>query len=130
MENAKEKIEQIIKDYAVAYICKQCGGGGMDGSEQCAKCKGTGTESWSLDTVVEKITELMTGREWLIWSIEHRGWWAPNESGYRGVREQAGRYTFEQACNIVERANIGLKDAPNEAMILATSKDEFKSIGY
>lgn len=56
-------------------------------------------------------------REWLIWSIEHSAWWKPNHNGYTKKREEAGRYTFHEACKIVREGNINLKDTPNEAMI-------------
>ncbi len=56
-------------------------------------------------------------REWLIWSIEHSGWWKPNSNGYTKKREEAGLYTFEEAKRIVKSANIHLHDVPNEAMI-------------
>lgn len=55
--------------------------------------------------------------KWIIWSIEHQGWWKPVESGYTRKRRMAGVYTFEKALEIVERANIGLHDVPNEAMV-------------
>lgn len=58
-----------------------------------------------------------TTREWLIWSIEHSAWWKPNSNGYTEKREEAGRYSEKAAKDIVRRANIGLHDIPNEAMI-------------
>lgn len=54
---------------------------------------------------------------YLIWSIEHKSWWAADERGYVNCRRSAGRYKFEQACRIVEGANIGLHNIPNEAMV-------------
>lgn len=54
---------------------------------------------------------------WLIWSIEHGGWWRPNKNGYTHHRAEAGRYTYDEACVIVKGANYGLHDIPNEAMI-------------
>lgn len=64
---------------------------------------------------------------WLIWSIEHDAWWMPNSRGYTKSRKGAGRYTFEEAIEIVEGANFYVVDGrPNEAMIfepvLTTSK--------
>jgi len=61
-------------------------------------------------------------REWLIWSIEHTGWWRPNQRGYTTSRESAGRYTEEEAKRIVKGANMGNRDIPNEAMILVDNK--------
>jgi hypothetical protein len=52
---------------------------------------------------------------YLIWSFEHRGWWLPGALGYtKGFAdfEQAGRYTREQADEIVGRANfVGINEA-------------------
>lgn len=56
-------------------------------------------------------------REWLIWSIEHNGWWKAGRSGYSELREEAGVYSTSDALEIVKGANIGLHDVPNEAMI-------------
>ncbi len=57
-------------------------------------------------------------KRWLIWSIEHGAWWMPNRNGYTTKRNRAGKYTYYEALAIVESANIGLRDTPNEAMIL------------
>lgn len=61
--------------------------------------------------------------EWIIWSHEHQGWWAPNERGYVQKRKDAGRYTYAKALEIVEGANRMLKDAPNEAMVKITDEE-------
>lgn len=62
--------------------------------------------------------------KFLIWSMEHNAWWMPNERGYTPSREEAGRYSFEEACKIVKAANIGLSRGyqknPHEAMIADT----------
>lgn len=57
--------------------------------------------------------------EWLIWSNEHGAWWRAGESGYTKSKQNAGRYSFEKACQIVERANMYVPDdqIPKEAMI-------------
>jgi len=55
--------------------------------------------------------------KWIIWSIEHNGWWAPDENGYVAKKERAGKYTYERACQIVKSANISNFDTPNESMI-------------
>lgn len=60
---------------------------------------------------------------WLIWSEEHRAWWAPNHKGYVQERKQAGKYTYDDACDIVKGANVNFKDVPNEAMVRAESWD-------
>lgn len=54
---------------------------------------------------------------YLIWSIEHEGWWKPRSMGYTELRSEAGMYTYEEAYRIVESANIGEHDIPNEAMV-------------
>ena len=56
---------------------------------------------------------------WLIWSLEHAAWWKPDSVGYCFKKSQAGRYTFQEACDIVRSANRGIGDSPpHEAMIL------------
>lgn len=56
---------------------------------------------------------------WYIWSNEHKAWWKSGHGGYTQDKDEAGRYTFEQACNIVRGANQYRKDDefPYEAMI-------------
>ncbi len=58
---------------------------------------------------------------WLIWSIEHDGWWGPDARGYTINRSEAGRYGYSEASEIVRRANgnfaIGDYQKPNECMI-------------
>lgn len=60
----------------------------------------------------------MEEQKWLIWSIEHNAWWAPNSRGYTPYRSAAGKYSYEEALKIVEGANIGELNIPNEAMII------------
>jgi hypothetical protein len=60
--------------------------------------------------------------QWLIWSIEHSAWWKPYHNGYTSVRGEAGEYSFDEACDIVQRANVGLgtwTNMPSEAMVKA-----------
>lgn len=59
---------------------------------------------------------------WLVWSNEHRGWWAAGQSGYVQSRKAAGRYTYDEALAIVRGANRYRPDEefPFEAMV----KDE------
>lgn len=55
---------------------------------------------------------------YLVWSMEHNCWWAPAHNGYVSKREEAGRYTYEQADEIVRGANEHCNpDRPKEAMI-------------
>lgn len=39
--------------------------------------------------------------KYLIWSFEHRGWWAPNKYGYKHTVAEAGRYSAEEAVEII-----------------------------
>lgn len=54
---------------------------------------------------------------YIIWSIEHDAWWCTLERGYTKERRNAGTYTYAEARKIVDSANIGNHDIPNEAMI-------------
>jgi hypothetical protein len=45
-------------------------------------------------------------RLFLVWSIEHDAWWAPNRIGYTRELHEAGRYPEAEAAEIVTRANI------------------------
>jgi len=38
--------------------------------------------------------------KFLIWSLEHRAWWAPGRQGYVFNHVDAGRYTFDEAAEI------------------------------
>jgi hypothetical protein len=42
---------------------------------------------------------------WIVWSNEHRSFWAPNRRGYTGRIERAGRYTKAEAEAICNNAN-------------------------
>ncbi len=42
---------------------------------------------------------------YLIWSVEHDGWWGPNESGYVNDVALAGRYEKSRANAICVKAN-------------------------
>ena len=39
----------------------------------------------------------------VIWSWKHRAWWAPDREGYTQHIGEAGRYSFEEASDIVIR---------------------------
>jgi hypothetical protein len=58
---------------------------------------------------------------YLIWSNEHRAWWAPNECGYVKIISKAGRYSEVRATQICENANSyqNINEEPNEVMVLA-----------
>jgi hypothetical protein len=55
-------------------------------------------------------------KNWLIWSVEHERWWAPDHDGYVANRVLAGRYSYQEAREIVADANRGKHDIPDEAM--------------
>jgi hypothetical protein len=42
--------------------------------------------------------------DYLIWSIEHDGWWGPGESGYVKRVSEAGRYSRDRALAICANA--------------------------
>lgn len=58
---------------------------------------------------------------WLIWSHEHRAWWAPDRHGYTTERQAAGHYEFDEALEIVKQANRHprLINTPEESMVPA-----------
>lgn len=55
--------------------------------------------------------------KWLVWSHEHKMWWAPNWRGYVKRRSEAGRYPFDEACEIVRKSNLRCEESPQEAMV-------------
>lgn len=53
--------------------------------------------------------------DYLIWSNEHRAWWAPGETGYTPVIGEAGHYPRHRAIAICRRALLGSRRRiPNE----------------
>jgi len=44
--------------------------------------------------------------DYVIWSFEHKAWWAPNRYGYTRLLDEAGRYTQAEADAIVADANL------------------------
>lgn len=65
----------------------------------------------------------MNGSEvkWLIWSMEHNAWWAPDRKGYVKTKDEAGRYDFGEAVDIVMDANTSdgryfSRKVPDETM--------------
>ncbi len=69
---------------------------------------------------LKKLWEDSRGK-WLIWSMEHNAWWKPAGVGYTESRADAGRYSYEDALQIVKLANEYHKEKPYEAMILETN---------
>lgn len=56
-------------------------------------------------------------KPWLVWSEEHGAWWKPGRRGYtRSIRE-AGRYSLDEAADIVEKANRYVRDGFNEVAV-------------
>jgi len=55
---------------------------------------------------------------WLIWSSDHGGWSKPNRHGYTNRLADAGRYSFEEALEIIQDANAGMsaRNFPSETM--------------
>lgn len=56
--------------------------------------------------------------KYVIWSNEHRAWWAPEEFGYVRSLTHAGRYSRTRALEICRRALLGSPEGvPNEIMV-------------
>jgi len=51
---------------------------------------------------------------YVIWSFEHRQWWAPHYAGYTPNLAEAGRYTAEEAGNIVTESVMAEEVAIHE----------------
>jgi hypothetical protein len=63
---------------------------------------------------------------YLIWSEEHGAWWSPDQNGYtRSIRE-AGRYSLEQAIDIVQRANAYCKPGSFNEIAIPDIAHSFK----
>ncbi len=79
-------------------------------------------------------------KNWLIWSNEHRAFWAAKRLGYTTNMGEAGRYSRAEAVAIVLGANAGgnLPDShhnagePYEVMVHApeATTDLFASLGH
>jgi len=63
--------------------------------------------------------------KFLIWSIEHNAWWAPDRCGYTSDVRAAGRYARSEAVAIVLDANIATFNecVIPEAMVDPTAED-------
>lgn len=55
-------------------------------------------------------------KKFLIWSNEHGAWWAPNGNGYVNFRDQAGRWSLEEAIEICEPSFRVPPNVPEETM--------------
>jgi hypothetical protein len=63
----------------------------------------------------ERLRKLL-GWKWLIWSLEHGGWWRSGRMGYTGEVKEAGRYSFLEAREICLGANRYVERV-HEAMV-------------
>ena len=76
--------------------------------------------SWMTERLIRAtLEEPAAAKYWLIWSMQHRAWWAPHSNGYTDQREKAGRYSYKEATDILEQANKFTHNEPEEAMIPA-----------
>lgn len=111
-----EKIVEVYnstKDKEVSTACEEF----FFAHNELHKGKATVEEVLALEKKVLELVSLKEKAMYLIWSIEHTAWWRPHGTGYTPKRSEAGLYSFEEAEKIVESANIGLHDTPNEAII-------------
>lgn len=53
-------------------------------------------------------TKRIENQKYLVWSLEHSAWWAPEHAGYIGNVELAGRYDYDDAIKICQGANYML----------------------
>lgn len=53
---------------------------------------------------------------WLVWSNEHRAWWAAESKGYATHVCDAGRYTLRVANRICDPRNV-TKGVPDEVIV-------------
>ena len=60
---------------------------------------------------------------YLVWSNEHRAWWAPGERGYTRIIERAGRYTRADALTIASRRGGGWQTESNPYEIAIPEAD-------
>lgn len=58
----------------------------------------------------------------MIWSIEHCAWWKANRHGYTMIKKDAGKYSFDEAREIVNDANAFTKNIPMESMVEVVEK--------
>ena len=69
---------------------------------------------------------------WLIWSNEHKAWWGRDKRGYVQSVAHAGRYSYEDACQIVENAAVPIEKRawyPFETMVPAEIFDDYRACG-
>jgi hypothetical protein len=54
---------------------------------------------------------------YVVWSFEHRSWWGPGHCGYTRDLGRAGRYTAQEAGQIVTDSIMGEEVALHEALV-------------
>jgi hypothetical protein len=64
---------------------------------------------------------------YVIWSNEHKCWWAADERGYCSTLAGAGRYSRDHALKICARARGGrqFNDNPSEVPMLLADAEAF-----
>lgn len=67
------------------------------------------------------------GKNYLVWSNEHRAWWGPNRAGYYSSIAAAGRYTRDEALKICVGARGGrqFNKNPSETPVLLADAEIF-----
>lgn len=60
---------------------------------------------------------------YLVWSNEHRSWWAPDRCGYTVKIERAGRYSRSEAIGIASNARGGWSEGRNPPEIAIPEND-------
>ncbi len=110
-----EEINSAAKTFILA--AKQHGSAGLSYNAKAISNETGEAEDWIVKAEKQGGHDL-----WLVWSNEHRGWWAPDHKGYVQSRKAAGRYTYDEALAIVRGANRHRADDafPFETMV----KDE------
>jgi hypothetical protein len=59
-----------------------------------------------LEVVVAAAITREDPRKYLVWSNEHRMWWAPSERGYTPIIDEAGRFTLSDGMAICRKATL------------------------
>lgn len=103
-----------------------------DIDEITAVLDGRVIRGWSYSNEAERRVKMLAAREfcegwfqrdsseYVIWSNEHRAWWAPDKRGYRAKLADAGRYSREDALAICIGARGGRRfnENPTEVPVL------------
>lgn len=61
--------------------------------------------------------------EYVVWSNEHRAWWAPDRCGYTTHIDRAGRYPRREAIDIASSARGGWSRGNNPPEIAIPALD-------